>query len=73
LTAYQQADSFREYVLVAQDAPTVETFYCQDDGVRAFNHAHGLEASIRLKSINVELKLAKIHARVELPESRPTI
>lgn len=70
-TAYQQAASFREYVLVAQDAPIVETFYRQDDGVWAFNHAHGLDAVVRLKSIDVQLPLAEIYANVRFDDTTP--
>jgi len=68
-TAYQQAASFREYVLVAQDAPMVETFYRQDDGVWAFNHANGLDAFVRLKSIDVQLPLAEIYANVRFDDT----
>ncbi len=64
---YREIESFREYVLVSQVSPRVETFYRQGDGTWLFTPVSGLEASVKLRSIEVELPMAEIYAGVEWP------
>jgi Uma2 family endonuclease len=64
---YRSAASFREYVLVSQDVPRVETFLRQPDGTWAFDVAAGLQTSVRLRSLNTEVPLAEVYAGVEFP------
>jgi len=68
---YRDIDGFREYVLVAQDRPRVETYYRQDDGTWLFTIADGLDAVARLRSLNVDLPLAEVYAGVAFPPAPP--
>lgn len=68
---YRQVESFREYVLVSQDAPRVETFYRQPDGTWAFDVATGAGAVARLRSLDVELPLDEVYVGVEFPPPPP--
>lgn len=68
---YRQLESFREYVLVSQDTPRVETFFRRDDGTWVFAVAAGLDGTIRLASLDVELPLSEVYAAVEFPPAPP--
>ena len=65
---YQLIESLREYVLVAWDAPRVETYWRQPDGRWVFAAALGLSAAAVLNSIHIELPLAEVYRGVSLPE-----
>ena len=78
--AYDRAKKFRrlmrrpslqEYVLVAQDEPWVESLYRHPDGVWRMIPAFGLDQSIRLESIGVDLPLAEVYAGVKFPPVEP--
>ena len=64
---YRMLDSLEEYVLVSQDTPRVETFFRRPDGAWLFTPVTGLESSVRLASIEIEIPLAEIYANVEFP------
>lgn len=59
--AYQSLPSLQEYVLVAQDEPSVEIFRRADDGWKSVIH-RGTDAAIELGSIGLEIRLARIYA-----------
>lgn len=61
---YRTIPSLREYVLVAQDEPMVQRFLRNDDDTWTLTAVSGLDQSLRLKSIDVELLLAEIFDRV---------
>ena len=64
---YRSLPSFREYLLVAQDKPSVQARYLQDpeNDLWKYSNAEGLESSIRLQSIGMELKLKDIYSVIE--------
>lgn len=64
---YRQLESFREYVLVSHDTPRVETFYRRDDGTWVFAVATGLDGTIGLPSLGIELPLSEVYAAVTFP------
>ena len=66
---YRTIESLAEYLLVAQDQPRIEQFTRQASGDWLLHEATGLEASIRLPSIECELKLADVYDRVEFSEA----
>jgi Uma2 family endonuclease len=68
---YRTLESFREYVLIAQDAPLVEHFVRQEGGTWRFAAASGLEASLHLPTIDCTLALAEVYALVEWDEAAP--
>lgn len=66
-TAYRTLESLKEYVLVSQLGPTVETFFRQDDGNWLFSAWQGLDAVATLRSAAVELPLKDVYAGVTFP------
>jgi Uma2 family endonuclease len=64
---YRELESLQEYVLVSQEAPRVETFFRQPDGTWLLTPVSGLNASVRLRSIETEVALAAIYQGVEFP------
>lgn len=63
---YQEIESFREYLLVAQDKPVVERFVKQADGRWIGTKIEGLDKSIELVTINCRFALKDIYAKVGL-------
>lgn len=61
---YRTLPSFREYLLVAQHEPTVQARYLQDpeNDLWKYSHASGLDSSILLQSIGIELSLKDIYS-----------
>ena len=59
---YQQIESLREYVLIAQDRPQVEGFLREPDGSWNLCAWRGLAAVARVRSVGVELPLAEVYA-----------
>lgn len=66
---YLTIDSLAEYLLVAQDRPRVEQYIRQPSDDWLWHGATELNESIRLPSIECELKLAEVYDRVEFPDS----
>jgi Uma2 family endonuclease len=60
---YRKIPSLREYVLVAQDQPTIERYVRHED-VWILTEAAGLEASVPLASIDCILSLSEIYDKV---------
>lgn len=62
---YRTIPSLREYVLVSQDEPMVQSFLRNDDGTWTLNAVSKLAESVTLRSIGIELPLAEIYERVD--------
>lgn len=70
---YRELESFREYVLFAQGKPRGESFLRQDDGGWLVNYVDGLDATLKLRSVPIELPLSEIYLNVDFPpKSAPT-
>ncbi|MBX9579723.1 MAG: Uma2 family endonuclease [Gemmataceae bacterium] len=65
---YERLPSFREYVLVAQNAPVVERFVRRDDGTWAPSRVVGLDAELAFDTIPVRVPLAEVYAGVTFPD-----
>ncbi len=65
--AYIRAESLKEYVLVAQHTARVQTYFRQPDGTWAFAFSEGKEAVTRLRSLEIDLPLSEVYAKVDLP------
>lgn len=61
---YSQLDSFREYILVAQDKPRVERFVRRDDVSWILTNFVGLDAVVELTTLGCSLSLAEIYEDV---------
>ncbi len=66
-TLYQGLDSLQEYVLVSAGTPRVERFTRQDNGLWLYESVGGLDAEIRLESLEITLPLAEVYERVTFP------
>lgn len=62
--AYQTLETLKEYVLVSQNKAVVEQFIKQMDGSWKYLATIGLESSVKLESIGVELILQEIYQKV---------
>lgn len=62
--AYQTLDALQEYVLVSQNRAVVEQFIKQSDGSWKYLATIGLENSVKLESIDVELSLQEVYQKI---------
>ena len=62
--AYRELPSFREYVLVAQDKPSVEVFTKQDEKHWLMTVVTGLDDTVPLASLDVTLSMRDIYDKV---------
>lgn len=62
---YQQLPSFKEYLIVSQDQPRVECFYREENDLWRISYAVGLDKTIRLHSLAIDLPLAEIYTFIE--------
>lgn len=69
---YRQIESLREYVLVSQDHPHIERFMPGADGRWALDEASGLEATLVLPTVDCQLHLADVYAKVQFPPEKAT-
>jgi Uma2 family endonuclease len=60
---YQSLDSLSEYLLISQNMPLIERYVRQGDGW-LLNRAEGLDSVLSLPSIQAELVLAEVYAKV---------
>jgi Uma2 family endonuclease len=63
---YRQVTSLQEYVLVSQSHVRVERFLRTAEGEWSLRQVDGLDASIYLASLDVNLRLADLYHKVEL-------
>jgi len=62
---YQTLPSLREYVLVSQDEPMVETYYRQDGKSWLHTVSKGPEASVIFRTLGYEFSLEDIYRKVD--------
>ena len=65
--SYKSIDSFREYLLVAQDRPYITHYVRQVDGSWVRTDIEGLDNEIELVTISCKMPLREIYALVDLP------
>jgi Uma2 family endonuclease len=69
---YREIESFEEYVLIAQDRPSIEVYRRQPSGLWTLQPYLGVEAAAGIFSAEIELPLAEIYAGIDFPpESVP--
>ncbi len=67
---YRRIPSLRAYMLIDQAAAHVEHYERGSDGSWVLTEAYGLEASIKLTALGIELPLAELYAGVDLDAER---
>jgi Uma2 family endonuclease len=70
-TAYQSIESFREYLLVAQDRPHVTHYLRQADGQWLRSDIEGMDCVVRLVTVECELSFNEIYRLVEFQAPSP--
>jgi Uma2 family endonuclease len=68
---YRQIESLRAYVLVSQNAPHVEAYEREPGGPWVLKEARGLESSLKIAALAIELPLAGVYYRVDFDASEP--
>lgn len=68
MLAYRTLESLREYVLVSQDKAVVEQYIKNADGDWIHKATIGLKSIVKFESINVEVEIEELYARVEFEE-----
>jgi Uma2 family endonuclease len=62
---YRQIASLREYLLVSQEEARIERFLRNDDGTWTLTEAAGLEATLPLSSLDIEIRLGEVFDKVD--------
>lgn len=62
---YRQLESLQDYVLIWQNRPQIERYTREDDGTWKLLEVMGLDATMPLPSIEGELALADVYAKVD--------
>jgi Uma2 family endonuclease len=65
---YRQLESLKEYVLVSQDQPRVETYVRQPSGSWLLSEFTALDSSATFDSLECKIPLADIYHQVVFPE-----
>jgi Uma2 family endonuclease len=72
-TAYQSIESFREYLLIAQDRPHVTQYVRQGEGQWLRSDIEGMESVVKLASVDCELTFDEIYRLVKFPPAESVI
>jgi Uma2 family endonuclease len=64
---YRELESLKEYVLISQSVPRIETFIRYDGGSWLFHSWSGLDVSVILRSVEVKIPLAEVYADIPFP------
>jgi len=65
---YQMIKSLKEYVIVSQEEPVVETYFRQDKNQWLYTVAKGFDKTVLLNSIEYEIALKDIYHKVNWKE-----
>lgn len=68
---YREIESFEEYVLIAQDRPSVDVYRRQESGFWLLQPYVGLKSVARLQSPAIDLPLSEVYAGVVFPPEPP--
>ncbi len=62
---YRSIDSFREYILIEQDKPSVEIYYRKDaNNLWQINYYEGLDKTFHLQSLQIDIAMKALYERV---------
>lgn len=72
---YRQLPSLREYILIDQYQPIVESFFKKEEGIWEIARVAGLDQSFPIKSLGFSIALADLYAGVTFPppEEKPAV
>ncbi|MGD1902381.1 MAG: Uma2 family endonuclease [Geitlerinemataceae cyanobacterium] len=67
---YRTIPTLQEYVLISQEEPMVERYARQSKSEWLFTECRGLESSVALRSVEVEVALADLYGAIEFEAQR---
>jgi Uma2 family endonuclease len=72
---YRQLESLKAYLLVSQSEPHVELYERHGDGFWFLTEASGLDSSLAIPAVNIQIDLAAIYERVDFgaPPGEPSL
>lgn len=70
-TLYKRIESLTDYLLVSQDRPQIEHYRRNEDGDWLLRDTFGLDAGVKIASIECTLPLAEVYDGVDLDRSIP--
>ncbi|MDQ3712456.1 MAG: Uma2 family endonuclease [Acidobacteriota bacterium] len=62
-----QIETLRDYLLISQDKPLIEHYSRQENGGWEKKQIEGIEASVKIDSIECEILLAELYDLIEFP------
>jgi Uma2 family endonuclease len=65
---YRSIPSFKEYVVISQNEPVIETWYRLEENVWRISRYEGPDATIKLHSLDCEISLTDIFYQIEMEE-----
>jgi Uma2 family endonuclease len=65
---YRRLPSLRAYVIVSQDTPSVEIYERQPDGRWILGEAAGMDATLSIAPLSIDLPLTEIYDRVDFTD-----
>lgn len=65
---YRKLESLQEYVTISQQEPEVNTYYRQDDNIWEIKTTLGLEATVEIKSLGVNLRMQDLYRLVKFED-----
>ena len=68
---YRQLESLKAYVLVSQTSPHIEIYERHGDGFWFLTEAKGLDQELSIKSLGIQLPLAKVYDRMKFGKQKP--
>jgi len=66
-THYRQLPSLTDYILITTQSPQVEHYQLQDDGDWRLTIRTGIESSLMIKALGIEIPFTEIYEYVEFP------
>lgn len=63
---YQSLPSFKEYVLIRQNAPEIQTSFREESDLWRTREFAGLDQQLFLRSVNLNIPISKIYKKVDL-------
>ena len=70
---YKSIASVREYVLISQGEPRIESYVRGDDGTWTIKDFFGLDVMLELQTVPARLPMAAIYEGVEFPINEPEV
>ena len=69
LAFYRNLASFEEYLLISQDRPHVDVFRKGPDGRWILNPYTGLDTTIVVESLGIQIPMAELYDRIDFPDT----